>query len=201
MRHRQMAHRVRARADPAPQGHRRLAAAREDPRRRGAEGHRQVDRDRIARTGHAGHPYRRGGVRAMPLGSPGPAHRRVDSACWAERSQVHRRPRGLPRFDPPGSVRLEGRLVRARLHADGRGGEAVRLEAQLRRDLADVAWRVHHPLGVPRQDQRGLRHRPGAAQPTSCALLHRSARKVPGRMASGALPKALPGVRKPAGWA
>ena len=38
-------------------------------RERFGEGHRQVDRHRGARAGHAGHPHRRGGVRALPLGT------------------------------------------------------------------------------------------------------------------------------------
>ncbi len=36
--------------------------------------------------------------------------------------------------------------------------ERVRLEPQQRRHRPDVAGRLHHPLGLPRQDQRGIRH-------------------------------------------
>ena len=37
--------------------------------------------------------------------------------------------------------------------------EDLRLEPQLRRHRADVARRLHHPLGLPGQDQGGLRQR------------------------------------------
>ena len=39
---------------------------------------------------------------------------------------------------------------------------------ELRRDRAHVARRLHHPLGVPRQDQGGLRPGPGARR-TCCS--------------------------------
>ena len=71
-------------------------------------------------------------------------------------------------------------LVLSGFHADAGGGQDVRLDTQLRRDLPDVARRMHHPLHLPRQHQGGARTfhalpnhsmREEAAQTTSPALI------------------------------
>ena len=154
----------------------RHAARREDPRHRRPEGHRQVDRHRGARAGHAGHPHRRGGVRALPLGAQGrsasaPAPSSATATAAASASWSRRR-QAAPSSRPSGRrSRLEDRLLRPGLHADAEAAKDVRLAAQLRRDRADVARRLHHPLGLPRQDQGGLRRRGRAEQPAARPLL------------------------------
>ena len=48
---------------------------------------------------------------------------------------------------------VQDHLLRAGVHPHAHGGQDLRLEPQLRRHRAHVARRLHHPLGLPRQDQ------------------------------------------------
>jgi hypothetical protein len=51
---------------------------------------------------------------------------------------------------------LQDHVVHAGVHADAGRRQGVQVEPQLRRHRVDVARRLHHPLGLPRQDQRGV---------------------------------------------
>ena len=89
-----------------------------------------------------------------------------------DRAEAHRRP-------APGAVRLEDRLLRAGIPTHARGGEDLRLEPQLRRHRPDVARRLHHPLGLPGQDQGGLRQQSEADQPAARPVLRRARSRRP----------------------
>ena len=92
-------------------------------------------------------------------------------------AEVRRRPQGLRRGHPEGPLRVQDRLLRAGLHADARGGQGARLEPELRRHRPHVARRLHHPLGLPREDQGGLRREPRPHQPPPRPLLPRQGRE------------------------
>jgi 6-phosphogluconate dehydrogenase len=77
----------------------------------------------------------------------------------------------------------EDRVLHPGLHADARRGRGVQVEPELRRHRADVARRLHHPLGLPGQDQGGVRRRPEPHQPAGDALLPGSGDRCAGRMA------------------
>ncbi len=61
---------------------------------------------------------------------------------------------GVPRATAPGAVCLEDLLLRPGLPVDARGSRRVRVGPELRRDRADVAWRLHHPRPVPAATSR-----------------------------------------------
>ncbi len=95
------------------------------------------------------------------------------------------RQEGDRRGHPPGALRLEDRLLRAGLHADARGRQGARLEPQLRRRRTHVARRLHHPLGLPRQDQGSLRQGPRALA-TCCSTRSSATRCSRARTPGGA---------------
>ncbi len=51
-------------------------------------------------------------------------------------------------------VCFQDRLLRPGLSADACGGGRIQLESELWRYRPDVAGRVHHSVGVPRQESR-----------------------------------------------
>ena len=57
----------------------------------------------------------------------------------------------------PGPLCFQNHQLRARLYADARRCRRDEVEAQLRRDCADVARRLHHPQPVPQRHQKSLR--------------------------------------------
>ena len=138
----------------------RRAGGREDPRHRRPEGHRQVDGDLGARHGHPADPDRRGGAGPLSVGAQGGAGGGLARCSAGPETSFDGDADGIHRRPPTGALRLEDRLLRPGLHADARRGGGVRLEPQLRRHRPHVARRLHHPLGLPRQDQGGLRPRP-----------------------------------------
>ena len=83
---------------------------------------------------------------------------------------------GVRRRRAPGALRHQDHLLRAGLHADARGRRGAQLEAEQRRRRADVARRLHHPLGLPRQDQGGVRPEPRAH--ATCCSTRSSSDKV-----------------------
>ena len=85
--------------------------------------------------------------------------------------RVQGQPGCLPGRPGASGVRGQDCLVCAGLHAHGRGCQDVRLASQPGRHRPDVAGRLHHPLGLPGQDQGCLRRRPRPAQPAARALL------------------------------
>ena len=94
----------------------------------------------------------------IAFGDEGRARRGLEDPARTD-AQIHRRQEGVHRRHRPRALRVEDRLLRAGLPDDaGRGGR-VQMGPQLRRDRADVARRLHHPLEVPRQDQGGVRRR------------------------------------------
>ncbi len=78
-----------------------------------------------------------------------------------------------PHGPAPRPVRLEDRQLRPGLHADAGGGQGAQVESQLRRHRLDLARRLHHPLGLPRQDQGGLRPAVRSAEPAARPVLQR----------------------------
>ena len=157
---------------PRLQGRGRPAARRQDPRHRRPEGHRQVDGDRGARARHPADPHRRGGLRALPLGDQGGARRGLEGPRRARSrsSRATARPSSTTsarRSTPPRSSPTP------RATADARGGQGARLEPQLRRRRPHVARRLHHPLGLPRQDQGGVRREPRPHEPAARPVLPR----------------------------
>ena len=69
------------------------------------------------------------------------------------------------------------------------GAEGIRLEAQLRRDRADLAGRLHHPRGVPAEDHRGLRPQARPGEPAPRPLLQQDVQGGPGELAQGDRPR------------
>ena len=65
---------------PGLQGRERRVRGGQDPRHRRPEGHRQVDRDQLARPGHARDADRRGGLRPLPVRHEGRARRGLEDA-------------------------------------------------------------------------------------------------------------------------
>ena len=78
-----------------------------------------------ARSGHAAHADRRGGLRALPVGAEGRARRGLEGAERARSANVHRRSQGVHRRRAPRALLLEDHLLRAGLHAAARGREGV----------------------------------------------------------------------------
>ena len=72
---------------------------------------------------------------------------------------------GLRRPGRAGAVRVEDRVVHAGLPRDRGGQRGVRLGHRPGRRLRDLAWRLHHPGGVPGPDPRRVRHPGGPAEP------------------------------------
>ena len=108
--------------------------------------------------GHAGDADRRGRVRPLPERDEGRARGGVEDPEGTE-VQVRRRQEGVRRRHPAGAAGVEDRLLRAGFHAAARGGQGIPLEPELRRDRDGVARGLHHPVGVPGQDQGGVRPR------------------------------------------
>ena len=101
----------------------------------------------------------------------------VLGARCSRRRQRRRIRRGRARCP----LRLQDRLLRAGLHALPRGGRRVWMEPQLRRDRAHVARRLHHQIGVPREDQGCVRPRSGSREPPGRHLFPRRGRRGRGR--------------------
>jgi 6-phosphogluconate dehydrogenase len=99
-----------------------------------------------------------------------------------------RRPRskGVHQLHSRRPLCLEDHQLRAGLHVDALGGEAIRLEFELRRNRSDVARRLHYPLAVPGQDQGSLRSRPRADEFAAGSLFQGRDRPLPERLARGA---------------
>ena len=135
--------------------------------------------------GHPADADQRGRLRALPLRDEGRARRGAQGAARARE----------PTFDGDREEFIDdlaralyaSKIVslRAGLRADARRGRRVRLGAQLRRHRAAVARRLHHPLGVPRQDQGGLRPRPRALEPAARPVLPRATSRRRRRLAPG----------------
>ncbi len=100
-------------------------------------------------------------------------------------AQVHRRSQGVRRRHRPRALRLEDHLLRAGLRDDASGGRRVQMGPLLRRDRADVAGRLHHPVEVPGQDQGGVRPGSQAVEPAAGAVLHAEDRGGSGELAAG----------------
>ena len=88
---------------------------RRDPGQRGAEGHRQVDRDLGAGPGHAADPDQRGGVRPLPLVADGRARGGRRRCCAARAAAVHRatRPPSWPTWSKRSTRPRSSRMRRA----------------------------------------------------------------------------------------
>ena len=121
--------------------------------------------------GHAADPGGRGGVRPLPL-VVGRRARRGREGAGRPRGGVHRRP--APTF----LADLEQAVYAAKIASYAQGymlmraaAQGIRLASQPGRHRADVARRLHHPLGLPRQDQGRVRRRSRPAQPAAGALL------------------------------
>ena len=106
---------------PRLQGHRRRAARRENHGPRWPEGHREVDRDLLARPRHASHADRRGCVRAVPLSAAAGTPDRSRAPRGPGADHVRWRQGRVRGGHSAGAVRLEDRVVRPGVHAAAGG--------------------------------------------------------------------------------
>ena len=74
------------------------------------------------------------------------------------------------------------------------GGEGIRVEAQLRRDCADLAGGLHHPRRVPPEDHRGVRPEARPGEPPARPLLQQDVQGRAGQLEEGH--RARGGVRR-----
>jgi len=96
---------------------------------------------------------------ARKLKGPRPALTSI-AANAEKKKSFHRRHQERP-------LRVQDRQLRAGLHAHARSREAIQVEPELRRHRPHVAWWLHHPLPLPRQDQRSLRQQSEALEPAA----------------------------------
>jgi 6-phosphogluconate dehydrogenase len=140
-------------------------------------------------------------VNALDMGVPAPTiaesvFARCISAIKEERvaaSKILKGPKQeIPRLEEgahPGHPRrpllLEDLLLRAGLPAHAHRAEGIRLEAQLRRDRADLPGRLHHPRRLPAEDHRGLRPEPKPREPAPRPVFQQDGPEGPGQLAQG----------------
>ena len=103
---------------------------------------------------------------------------RRSAAFRRRQNRVHRR-------HPAGVVRFENRVVCAGVRTDAGGGRDLRLEIELRRDRADVARRLHYPLGVFGENQGGVRPAARSAESALRPIFHGKRRRRASRVAQG----------------
>jgi hypothetical protein len=65
----------------------------------------------------------------------------------------------------------------------------IRLEAQLRRDRADLPRRLHHPRRLPAEDHRGLRPEPEPREPAPRPVFQQDGEEGAGQLAQGRVPR------------
>ena len=160
---------------PRLQGRGRQAARRPDPRHRRAR-RAPASGPAIAAldAGHAADADRRGGLRALPVGASRTSASRRRKVLHGPDAEVH------GRQGSSSSTTSAQALYASKIVSYAQGYQLMRaaakeyeLEPELRRHRADVARRLHHPLGLPRQDQGGLRQEPGPGQPAARPVLQR----------------------------
>ena len=133
--------------------------------------------------GRAADADRRSRVRACAVSDERGACRGIEAAAL-RRQRIHGRSRRARRRSAAGALCIEDHQLRAGLSVVARGGADVQVESELRRHRARVARRLHHPLGVPRRHQEGVRSRARPRQPAAGSVLPGRGHEPPGRVAS-----------------
>ena len=168
------------------------AARRQDPRHRRPEGHRQVDRRSARSTSACPLTLIGEAVFARCLSAhQGRARRRRPRSCTGPTPKFDRRPQARSSRTSRRRSTLARSSPTRRATCCMRGRrQGARLEPELRRHRAHVARRLHHPRGLPRQDQGGLRQATRSS-PTCCStpFFRDRRRRAPGGLAQGRSPR------------